>query len=472
MFQKLRNILNKPSVKSIILITVLMFIAKSFGFVRSVQLYSNKEYADVFSNPQRIQSLLVSILVAGTIISTITPTGTKILNEYGQKALNIYFRMHFWIISVFFFLISLIMYFFTETILNSITKPLIIDSIKSLGAYDDFINSGKLIVFGVVFFAIHSVFVSYLSIKSSFFYANLTGIITSAFTVFAIWYFNPNYAFFGNLFLLLGLILGCIITFFASVRSDLSVSILNPFLIQFKSKESSLVIREVWNDYRSMIPKTLLIPIPMLVLFLLNTKYQDLGDMTNFDTAENITGIFGAIIAAMGMVLLPKLSHTLFTKSHKAMVNQIDEYMAKIIPLSFVGVIITFLGGEYILKLIKILGKGQSILTLPYYQLPNSDLTTLALVKILAICLVFSSINEVLSKYYLIKNKIYFMIFGNLIASGIVFGIIYQNFVSVREVYLAAWAFVIGLGFLSIWYYLGIKLDKANFKQKDVEILL
>jgi peptidoglycan biosynthesis protein MviN/MurJ (putative lipid II flippase) len=443
------NLLKRPAIRNVLLVSLVLFASKGFGFIRTIQLYSTKEYADVYSNPQRIQTLLVSILIAGTIISTLTPTGTKIKNAYGQKFLNQYFTLHFAFISLFFLTISTICSLFAETILKFLTNPKIVNEIIELGAYNQYVQSGQIIVFGVVFFAIHSVLQSYLSIYNRFFFPTLTGIITSVLTVFAIWYFSPNFAVPANALLVLSLVVGCGLCFINCLMIGYKFSDLNNI-----NQHLPLLTREIIKDYKNMIPKTMLIPIPMLSAILLNTKYQDLGTMTSFDTADNIQSIFGAFVTALGMILLPKLSNTLYTKSDFAVRTQIFSFIKKLLPLTILGTIITIFGGEYILRIIKFFGKRS-------FNLSTSDLLTVQLTQILAVSLIFSTLNEVLIKYYLIKNHILFLISGNIIACLLVASIVFQPFFTLKPEFLASYALVGGLVFLNFWYFLGFKFYKT-----------
>jgi peptidoglycan biosynthesis protein MviN/MurJ (putative lipid II flippase) len=461
MLNFIKQKLKSENYRQVLLVTSLLIVSRFFGLIRqsiigSSYITNGTIYSDMFINAQKIQDTLIALLIMGTLLSTFTPRGAKILAVEGEDTFNRYTRFNFWIFMVIYLFIAICAAIFIEDILR-LSFPRFYNEYSSLGLLNSYVDSARVLCFGVVFFAANTLFQTYLNLKNSFLWNNLTGIVSNVFIIITLIISPKNFVFPVSCALVLSFFIGTIIHYFASLKMGLGWSFMNISAIRKDYNEFKGILFE---DIKIIIPKIFILPLAT-VTSLLISLLGDNGDPTFYDNASNIQGIFLTVIGAVGMVILPKLSHSLHNEPYQVFLNKINIYIRKLLPLTIIGAILTALLARYLLIFI-LSASNIKRGVFSFIELKEVDYIQVYLIQILSIAIVFLAINEILIKYFLVKNQIYKLLTINTVAILVLIIISYSliNFNGLFSSVAISIGLTVATAVQSILYYTSIYFDK------------
>ncbi len=466
MFKKIKSKLNSRSYYQIIIVTSLLIASRFFGFFRQALIgsayieYTQIKYSDVFLNAQKIQDVLIAILIMGTFISTITPTGAKIIHDKGEDKFKEYIQIYLIVTGFLFFIISVFCFVFIENILM-LTQNSFYNSYSQAGVLDIYLNSAKILCFGVVIFALNTIMQIYLNLKESFIWNNISGIVTNI-VLIAVLLLNPgNFVFPLSVALIVSFGINMVIHMIGCYKLGLRFTLNTPqkFLVAFEENKKQLIV-----DFKHLAPRIFIVPLAIIASFMISYIGGNLRP-TFFETATIIQGIFLTLVGAVGMVILPKLSQFSNTDSTKLFIERINTYALKFIPIALIGSIVTFFASKFLLLFVMSANnfrKGN----FSFVVVDDNINLQVQMIQILAISILFLGINEILIKYYLIKNKIIKLLIINTICIVVlVLGILISvNNTSYDLGIIVSFFFTAATTLQTILYYIGIAFDKNTIE--------
>jgi peptidoglycan biosynthesis protein MviN/MurJ (putative lipid II flippase) len=462
MFNKLKEKLSTKSYQQILVITVLLVLSRFFGFFRQALIGSAYiedtavKYSDVFLNAQKVQDVLIAILIMGTFITTLTPTGAKLLHDKNEQKFSEYIQLYLILTIIIFFVISTVCFLFIDDILR-IFQNSFYNEYKTAGVLELYLNSAKVLCFGVGIFAVNTILQIYLNLKNSFIWNNLSGIVTN-FVLIVVLLFNPgNFVFQLSVAIIVSFGINTLLHLIGSYKVGLRLTI-NSFA---KLKSAFVEFKQILiDDLINLIPRMAIVPLAIVASVLISYVGGDLRP-TFYETSTIIQGIFLTLVGAVGMVILPKLSQFNTTDSKSLFIERINSYALKFIPIALIGSLLTFVGARFLLLIILSANnfkKGN----FNFVVQDSSFNLQVNMIHILAVSIVFLGINEILIKYYLIKNKIKKLLIFNTICmviliSGVLYTVKYFNY---DLGLVVCFYFTLCTAIQTLLFYLGITFDK------------
>jgi putative peptidoglycan lipid II flippase len=463
MFDFIKQKLKSESYRQILLVTSLLIISRFFGFIRQAIIGSSyigdsAVYSDMFINAQKIQDILIAVLIMGTILSTLTPTGAKILAIDGEDKFNRYIRFNFWIFLSVYFFIALFISIFIEDILR-ISFNKFYNQYSNLGLLTSYVDSARVLSFGVVFFAANTLFQTYLNLKNSFFWNNLAGIISNLFIIIALFMSPRNFVFPVSIALVLSFAFVSLVQLYACFSTGLTKDFFKLHELKNDYLEFKIYFKE---DLKNIFPKFFIVPLTIIASFLISAWGGEKLP-TFYENSSIIQGIFLTIISAVGMVILPKLSLSLHTESNNVFVQKINIYLKKFLPLTVVGSIVTALLAKYLLLFV-LSAKNFRSGKWRFIDFTSNEQLQVQIIQILSVSIIFLAINEILIKYFLVKNKVITLLKINSISIAFLYflALFLNNMVKLDTAIAISIAFTTATAFQSIAYYVTIFFDKTN----------
>ncbi len=397
---KLLNI--SQTKKQVLLISFLLLITKFFGLIRQSYVLglanSASIQSDIFVNSTRIQDLVISFLLSATIISTLIPLGTK----YESKEVG---EFNEWIREIFISINILMFTVVTFLLFN-------IDSVISIfvgqnNNISDYRYSLVVLLVGVIFFGWGIFYQSFLNLKNKFFWQNTMGLVTNLFVITAINLSSKDFGVYGSVAITLSFLTTSLMLAISAHRNGLSFQIYN--LNGFLKTGFKYNFKYIKEFSRSSLPKLFLIS-PFLISGLILQRFGLSFDSTYYETSLNILNIYGIFLISLGLVALPKFSKDLVNLSLKTVKNQIRSYVGKSSKYSLYITLLMFLVVDLVLILLTVLTGGMESLKFDssYWLVSNTS-------KILCLTILPQTINEVLYKYFLARDKSSVLLISNLI---------------------------------------------------------
>jgi hypothetical protein len=378
--------------------------------------------ADIFNSGLVLQSNIITIFILGSIVIATLPQITKIQNQpntslkndskTNQERVSIYLSWCMFILSGCIFLLCLCLIIFAEPVLRFFNPQLMI-SLADSNKLSEFILFNKIALIGPIVFGLKSLLGVFLNVKKEYFVYSLEGILNNFGSLLGL---TIGYSFFGIVGASLGALLGLILAFIAfwwdSYRFGFRFS-----LGWFEGLESYL-----WVTLWLYLPRLLVysnIRASETMVSALSSSAN--GQISAFQYALDIQGIFLGVILAVGTVFLPNLAQVLVQKGQgKQFWSHLFKYLKISFVLSLIGAIITAFGTPLALILFQFLAQAKQ----------SSFLADSANVKLVselaifaAIALVFQSVAEILSRYFTAVEKVWQSIIASV--SGNVLAVIF-----------------------------------------------
>ncbi|MGL4759357.1 MAG: hypothetical protein ACRCXZ_08530 [Patescibacteria group bacterium] len=419
------------SKKQIVLITTLLLITKFFGLIRQSYILaianSGSIQADIFVNSTRIQDLIISFMLTGTILSTMIPIGAKFQDKEDVKFIR-WFRDLF--LTVLGCVCAVVMVLMThiDFVITTLTP-------NNPQYYTEYVASIQVLLIGVIFFTLSVLYQTFLNLKQKFFWQNVTGMVSNILVTLPAIYAPQRFGWYGSVAITVSFAINALILGVSAHKSGLGLTIYNP-LLYFKS-----LMR---NNFGNLIgfakasgPKLLLIS-PFLVIGLLVQRFSGPSISTYFETSLNILNLYGIILISLGLVTLPKFSFELNSTVFKDFRKKIVGYLGSSIKFGLYGTIVMMFASDAVLIMLKFLSGGITAI-----QFDSNYWLISISAKILSLTVISQTCNEIFYKYFMAREKNWILLTANSIAILISAGIfLIGTRFNINQLYLASIALV------------------------------
>ncbi len=423
-FQK---ILKKPAFLSVFLVSSLYLISKVMGLGRSIIInnHLDKISSDIFYKADVIPSQLSAILLMGTIISSVLPIASRLINKDSKhkdedytKTYS-YFNLVSGILLVFLFIIIILCQVFLEPLLQLITDPTKYQEYQSFGKLDEYILTSRILLLTPINFAIQALFGVILNLKKRFNIFALAGVITNFGSISgAILASSSNFV-----SIPIGMFLGGFVTSLVYIGYAIKDGYRLPSDIL-----ELIYWQKLFRIYKTELKDTVLVFVPRMFLldgFLISnvllSKLSNVdGQISAFDYATSIQGAFYVIISSIGIILFPDISRTVNDKTInlKDFWNKIHGYLKLTILLGIITSIIAIPGSFAVMRVFELFGKGQG-------TDQNNYIIILAAVS--SFRLFFMAIKEILDKVFYARESrflpITLSVLANIFQIGFILGL-------------------------------------------------
>ncbi len=405
---------DSETLKASFLLVFWMFASRGMGVFRTalVGRLPTAE-ADIFNSGLVLQSNIITIFILGSIVIATLPQLAKLQkkdaeNQHtGQSSFSaIYLSWCIAILSGIMAFICLFLIVFTKQILELFNPELLL-SFEKIGKLQDFIWFNQIALIGPIVFAIKSLFGVFLNLKKEYKIYSIEGILNNFGSLLGL---TVGYSLFGILGASIGALLG-----------------LSFALIGFAWDASRLGFRfnlGWFEGLDSLLWSTLWLYLPRLCVYsniraaetmvsVLSSEAN--GQISAFQYALDIQGIFLGVIMAVATVFLPNLASMLVNKGRdQAFWEHLLKYLKISLVLSAIGAVITIFATPGALWLFKALGRvnASSFLSNPNNLNLVGQLSVLA-----AFSLIFQSVAEILSRYFTAIEKVWQSIIASVLGN-------------------------------------------------------
>jgi peptidoglycan biosynthesis protein MviN/MurJ (putative lipid II flippase) len=403
MLQKVRELWSKPNIKHILAITLLLFLSRGLGFVRSILIYKymDRLSADLLLASTKIPETISSLLIMGTIMSSMLPIASRLENDkHGDEKASKYINIM--MISIIFVLLIVTFFCFVFTpFLLRVSSPNLSETLIAKGLFVDYILTTRILLIGPFLFGLQAIFGVFLNIKKRFGVYSWAGSIYNLGTILGILVGVRN----GYIQTSVGMMLGAFVTvilFWNEARKYGYRSYISE-IWKAKSYISRIVntnLREFKSDlvatWQVFLPRIFLINGAILANLLINNVAQNAGQITAFDIGLSIQGLFFSLVTSAGTVFFPDLAKAFNTQIKDTFWKKLNLYGKYIVLLAIVASVLTILLAPAVMWVFELFGKGQD----------NAQYIIL-IARVCTLSLVFQSLNEILSKYFYVRERVW-----------------------------------------------------------------
>jgi putative peptidoglycan lipid II flippase len=404
MFQKINELWARPNLRNIFTITGLLFLSRGLGFVRNILLYRQMDriHADLLLASTKIPETIASLLIMGTIISSMLPVATRFEAEKdGDEKVSRYINIMTLIIIFVLLLITLACLVFTPYLLRLSTSEKLLATFVEQGLFDGYVLTSRILLLGPFFFSLQAILGVFLNIKRRFGVYSWAGSVYNLGTILGILVGVRN----GYIQTSIGMMLGAFLTvviFWNEARKFGYRAYINQI---WKTKVNiSKLFRTNFDEFkldliqtaRVFLPRIFLINGAILANLLINRVSENPGQITAFDIGLSIQGLFLSLVTSAGTVFFPDLAKAFNTEIKEVFWNKLGLYLKYIFLTSIAGVILTIVFAPSVMWLFELFGKGQD----------NAEYIILV-ARVCTISLVFQSLNEILSKYFYVLERVW-----------------------------------------------------------------
>jgi O-antigen/teichoic acid export membrane protein len=388
--------------KQVVLISIILFITKVFGLIRQSLILnlanSSSIQSDIFINSTRVQDLLISILLGGTIISTLIPIGAGYISDRREMFTSwyrqIFITTNLIIISVVGLLIANVNYLVLLFIGNKVD----LNSIYSTNIV--------ILLVGVFFFGLGVFYQSYLNLVQQFFWQNTIGLITNLCVITSIIQFKSEFGLYGSIAITSSFMLNSIILAISAHKNGLSMDIYS--LSKYIDDLVNLKYNYLGEFALSSLPKLFLVS-PFLISGLVVQRFGLNFDSTYYETSLNISNIYSIVLTSIGLVALPKFSSELVNTNLLLFKSRVKGYLNNSVKFSLIVTALMMIIVDLVLIILTVLTRGVDGLRFDsnYWLVSNTS-------KILCITILPQTLNEILNKYFLARDKSHYLVISNI----------------------------------------------------------
>ncbi len=407
----------RPTVQSILLITGLLFASRFFGFIRQILIYQKMDpiASDLLLSAVKIPETIATFLIMGTIVSSVLPVASRIESatqslEHLSKYLNL---ILFTLLSIILALIS-VLFVFTPQVLELVTSQEILDSYRENGIFEDYVWVTRILLSGPLLFTVQAVLGVFLTMKKRFLVYGSASVIYNLGAVLALAVSNYNDYFLVAWGMTIGAATASLVYWITALKIGLRGKYLvfpNKIIESFKIHQ-----KDFWQTWRLFLPRIFLINGAVFANLIIIFIAQDNGQITALDIALSIQAVFLVLIGAIGAVFFPDLARLLneSKENSRPFWRKLFSYTQKTGFITFVGAVITFFAIPVVMWLFELFGRGQG----------NADYIVY-LARIATIGLVFQAVNEILIKYFFVRERVWqpvlISVFGTIMQIVITF---------------------------------------------------
>ena len=387
------------------------------GLGRTILISKNldKISSDIFLKADFIPNQLSSILLMGTIISSVLPIATRLLQkdkltkaEDYTKTYNYFNLVSFLILSILIVIIILCQ-FFLEPLLRLVTDSETYTRYETLGKLDEFIFAARVLLLTPINFAIQALFGVLLNLKNRFNIFAVAGVVTNFGAISGVLVATSTNFITLPIGMLLGGFISCLIYIYYAVKDGYRFPS-NIFDFVYWSKLFKIYSKELIDTAKVFLPRIFLIDGFLVSYAAMATFKTPDGQITAFDFATSIQGAFYILISSIGIILFPNISRIVNDKTvgTKKFWDKIHGYLKTTIILGFVVSILAIPGSYLVIKIFESFGKLQGV---------EQNAYIILLTSVSSFRLFFMAIKEVLDKVFYSRESKYLPIGLSVIAN-------------------------------------------------------
>lgn len=388
----------RPNLKNVFILSFFLFFSRGLGLVRQIIIYQKMDpiSSDLLLASTKIPDTIVSLLLMGTVISSILPVTSRIHSKISHKEANKYINLMLITIISILGLVSLIGLIFTPYFLRLTTSPQTINNFVQAGVFNDYISTTRILLLGPILFGLQSIFGVFLNIKNRFLVYSWAGTIYNLGTILGLLFGQRNDYFSASTGMMLGALTTAVIFVIESKRAGYKFYKLTNLLPSIKSSYHTHK-KDLWLTWKIFAPRVFLLNGLVISNLLINAVAQNNGQITAFDIGLSIQGVFFSVISSATIVAFPNLAKTFNQKSNSGEFwNKLRKYTTGILGLAFLGTIITIIFAPLVMRIFELFGRGQ--------QTGNY---IILIARITSIALIFQSGLEILSKYFFVRERVW-----------------------------------------------------------------
>ncbi len=414
---KFQRIIKNPAIISVGLVSALYLFSRIMGLGRTILISKNldKISSDIFLKADFIPNQLSSILLMGTIISSVLPIATRLLQkdkltkaEDYTKTYNYFNLVSFLILSILIVIIILCQ-FFLEPLLRLVTDSETYTRYETLGKLDEFIFAARVLLLTPINFAIQALFGVLLNLKNRFNIFAVAGVVTNFGAISGVLVATSTNFITLPIGMLLGGFISCLIYIYYAVKDGYRFPS-NIFDFVYWSKLFKIYSKELIDTAKVFLPRIFLIDGFLVSYAAMATFKTPDGQITAFDFATSIQGAFYILISSIGIILFPNISRIVNDKTvgTKKFWDKIHGYLKTTIILGFVVSILAIPGSYLVIKIFESFGKLQGV---------EQNAYIILLTSVSSFRLFFMAIKEVLDKVFYSRESKYLPIGLSVIAN-------------------------------------------------------
>jgi len=330
---------------------------------------------------------------------------TQARNDKNSKS-SIYLSWCILILSGSMTLLCALLIIFAEPVLKFFNPELVV-SLAQTGKLHDFILFNQIALIGPIVFGAKSLLGVFLNVKKEYFIYSLEGILNNFGSLLGL---TIGYSLFGIVGASIGAVSGLIFALVGFLWDSYRFGF-RFYLGWFEGLDGYL-----WQTLWLYLPRLLVysnIRAAETMVSTLSTSAN--GQITAFQYALDIQGIFLGIIMAVGTVFLPNLAELLVKKGqNKAFWDHLFKYLKISFVLSLIGAFITAFGTPLALILFQFLAQVKKT---SFLSDPTNIKLVIELAAFCAVALVFQSIAEILNRYFTAVEKVWQSIIASLVGN-------------------------------------------------------
>ncbi len=407
MFQRIRGFAGRKNIRNIIILATFLFLSRGLGFVRSSLIVTRMDdvYSDLLLASTKVPETIASLLIMGTITSSLLPVSSRFLKSKNKDAVSQYLSLMGLAILSVVIIVILCCLIYTPQILMATTSDQYTQLLDPNGLFNDYILTTRILLIGPLFFTLQAIFGVYLNIKEQFLVFSWAGAIYNIGTIAGLLIGIRNGYHEAAIGMMIGAGVSALLFIFESMRHGFKP-------IKIASLE---LLKEFWKEYKQDIIQTWAVFIPRIFIIngvvfaniIINKVTTDPGQITALDIGLSIQGIFYSLITSVGTVVFPDLAKSFNFDNRSHFWSRIRSYISKTGMVAILATILTLVCAPLVILLFSLFGKPQ----------PNGEYIVL-LARITTIGLVFQSVQEILNKYFYIRERILIPVIVSCVGIG------------------------------------------------------
>jgi peptidoglycan biosynthesis protein MviN/MurJ (putative lipid II flippase) len=391
------RISKKASFRYILIVTFFLFFSKGLGFLRQVLIYQKMDpiASELFFASLTLPSTITSFLVSGTIITSVLPIASRLETTQEHKVSR-YINLTLTTLLGALGILCFFALIFTKEILYFTTSQDLWKNLESKNLISDYILTTRILLLSPLALTAQSVLGIFLNIKKKFAVYSWAGVIYNLGAVAGLVIGGRNDYILTSIGMMTGVILSVLLYGIVAKQAGLKNQILYT-ITHFKLSVSELK-EDMVQTWKLFFPRIFILNGAAMALVLMKWLADKEGQLTYFDIGLSIQEIFLTLVISVGTVFFPDLAQVFNDKdSHKsAFWHKLNQYTKGVLGIALLGSVVTIFGAPLILWIFELFGKGQG----------RADYIVL-IARVSTLSLIFQSLNEILSKYFHVRERIW-----------------------------------------------------------------
>lgn len=391
---KIIRLLNSENKISIFVLIFWAFASRGLGLVREAMVGRLQSLeADIFGVASTLNEAIVAFLIIGSLGIALLPQIIKLEQKNTKDDLNSYLT---WVLFLYSLLISSICFLgiiFSEWFLKNYNTDLWIRASEA-GKSGEYVLLNQIFLAAPVIFAVKSVLGIFLNAKKSFTIYSLDGVLSNVGSILGL---TLLYAWFGLTGAGVGLSIGFLIVAISFAWDSFRLGY-RPNLTGFPELPAYL-----FQSLLLFLPRILIFPAARTAELLIGSLARDSGEVAALRMANNVQGVFYGLMVAVGTVFLPDITNILVEKGKSTQFwNHLWKYLKSTAQVSLIASVLTIVGAPVILLILRLFAFGSRNAFINNDQIFWS---IIALIAVGSLSIIFQSVGEILSRYYIALEK-------------------------------------------------------------------